>query len=863
MAELSPMMRQYMEIKAQNQDCIIFYRLGDFYEMFFDDAIKGSEELELTLTGRDCGLDERAPMCGVPYHSSEGYIARLVEKGYKVAICEQVEDPATAKGIVKRDIVRIVTPGTVIEGEMLDEGRNNYLAAIFEKENKIGLCFADASTGEAHITELSGSDMYNELQNEIMRFSPSEILIDAKLKDKIANFLEEKITATISVRENRCFDTQITESLLCQNFGVISPENIGIENGSISQSVLGAVIDYLHENGKTGTIAIKTVNVYTSAQFMQLDVTAVRNLELCETMRTKSKRGSLLGTLDKTKTAMGKRLMRSYVLQPLLSIPEITLRQNAVEELANDTVMRCEAQEYMSGIRDIERMMTKIVYGTATAKELLGLAATAHRFPYIKQLLASANCKMLKSIYNDIDTLDEIVALIDAAISEDAPATVREGKIIKKGYNDQVDMLREDMDGGTSYLAEIESRERERTGIKNLRVRYNKVFGYYIEVTNSFLDKVPDNYIRKQTLTNAERFITDELKQLENRLLTAKDRAFQLEYEIFNSIRETVAQAAYRVRTTAAAIARLDTMCSMAQVAVENNYCRPLINNDGVISIKGGRHPVVEKLLKTPFVSNDTYLDAVSSRCAIITGPNMAGKSTYMRQVAIITLMAQMGSFVPAQMAEIGVVDAIYTRVGASDDLASGQSTFMVEMSEMAHILKNATKNSLLIIDEIGRGTSTFDGMSIARAVLEYVVDKKKLGAKTLFATHYHELTEMENELDGIKNYNIAVKKRGDDIIFLRRIVSGGADDSYGIEVAKLGGIPDSVIRRAKQILKQTLESGIVTYKTVETNTDQMSLEMQGATDILRELQAIDVNTLTPIESMGILFDIANKAKSI
>ena len=863
MAELSPMMRQYMEIKEANQDCIIFYRLGDFYEMFFDDAIKGSEELELTLTGRDCGLDERAPMCGVPFHSAEGYIARLVEKGYKVAICEQVEDPATAKGIVKRDIVRIVTPGTVIEGEMLDEGRNNYLASVYEKSGKIGVCFADASTGEAHVTELSGEDMYTELQNEIMRFAPSEILIDAKLKDRLSSFLEEKVTAAISVRDDIHFDTTATEALLCQNFGVISPENVGIEVGSVSQSVLGAVIDYLQENGKTGTIAIKNVNIYTSAQFMGLDVTAVRNLELCETMRTKSKRGSLLGVLDKTKTAMGKRLMRSYVLQPLLSIPEITLRQNAVEELANDTVMRCEAQEYMSGIRDIERMMTKIVYGTATAKELLGLAATAHRFPYIKQLLASANCKMLKSIYNDIDTLDEIVALIDAAISEDAPATVREGKIIKKGYNEQVDMLRDDMDGGTSRLADIEARERERTGIKNLRVRYNKVFGYYIEVTNSFLDKVPADYIRKQTLTNAERFITDELKQLENRLLTAKDRAFQLEYEIFNSIRETVAAAANRVRTTAAAIARLDTMCSMAQVAIENNYCRPLVNNDGVISIKGGRHPVVEKLLKTPFVSNDTYLDNSTDRCAIITGPNMAGKSTYMRQVAIITLMAQMGSFVPAQMAEIGVVDAIFTRVGASDDLASGQSTFMVEMSEMAHILKNATKNSLLIIDEIGRGTSTFDGMSIARAVLEFVADKKKLGAKSLFATHYHELTEMENELDGIKNYNIAVKKRGDDIIFLRRIVPGGADDSYGIEVAKLGGIPDSVIRRAKQILKQTLESGIVTYKTVESNTDQMSLEMQGATDILRELQAIDVNTLTPIEAMGVLFDIANKAKSI
>ncbi len=863
MAELSPMMRQYMEIKEQNKDCILFYRLGDFYEMLFEDAKTGSEELELTLTGKDCGLDERAPMCGVPYHSCESYISRLVEKGYKVAICEQVEDPATAKGIVKRDVVRIITPGTVIEGEMLDEARNNFLAAAFYKDDKIAVCFADASTGDAHITEISGEDMYGRFYNEIMRFSPSEILLDSNLAQACTDFLNEKFSGAVSVRDLKCFDAAVTEELICQNFGVVSPENIGIERGSVSQSALGAVLDYLHENGKTGTIAIKNVNIYTASQFMQLDITAVRNLELCETMRTKSKRGSLLGVLDKTKTAMGKRLMRSFVLQPLCSIPEIILRQNAVEELCGDTVMRCEAQEYMSGIRDIERMMTKIVYGTATAKELLGLASTAHRFPYLKQLLENSNCKMLKGIYGDIDTLEEIAELIDSAISEDAPATVREGRIIKKGYNEQVDMLRDDMEGGTSHLAEIEARERERTGIKNLRVRYNKVFGYYIEVTNSFLDKVPADYVRKQTLTNCERFITDELKQLENRLLTAKDRAFQLEYEIFNQIRETVAAAANRVHTTAAAIARLDVMCSLSQIAVENNYCRPLVNDSGVISIKSGRHPVVEKLIKTPFVSNDTYLDSLSDRCAIITGPNMAGKSTYMRQVAIITLMAQMGSFVPAQMAEIGIVDSIFTRVGASDDLAGGQSTFMVEMSEMAHILKNATKNSLLIIDEIGRGTSTFDGMSIAKAVLEYVADKRKLGAKTLFATHYHELTEMENELDGIKNYNISVKKRGDDIIFLRRIVRGGADDSYGIEVAKLGGIPDSVIKRAKQILKQTLESGIVSYKTVTSGSDQISLEMQGATEILRELQAIDVNTLTPIEAMGVLFDIANKAKSI
>ena len=862
MAELSPMMRQYMEIKEQNKDCILFFRLGDFYEMFFEDAETASEELDITLTGRDCGLEKRAPMCGVPYHSCEGYIARLVERGYKVAICEQTEDPSKAKGIVKRDVVRIITPGTVIEGEMLDEARNNYLAAAFEKDSTIGLCFADASTGECHITELSGDDVYTKLQNEIMRFNPSEFLLPRILADKLGDFLKEKCQGIVTVRDNNSFNYLHTEEKLCKNFSVISPENLGVERGSAMQCVLGAAIEYLLENGKAGDIAVKNVSIYSAAEHMALDMTAVRNLELVETMRSKSKRGSLLGVLDKTKTAMGKRLMRNFILQPLLSISEITMRQNAVEELSENTVGRGEAQEYMSGIRDIERAITKIIYGTATARDLLSIADTARRFPYIKQLLANANCKMLKGIYADIDTVDDIVALIDAAISPDAPAIVREGKMIRDGFDEQVDLLRSDMNGGTSNLAQIEARERERTGIKNLRVRYNKVFGYYIEVTNSFLDRVPEDYIRKQTLTNAERFVTQELKELENRVLTAKERVFQLEYEIFNEIRLKTADAAERIRKTANAVARLDVFCALAQVAIENNYCRPLINDSGMIRIKDGRHPVVEKLLSAPFVSNDTYLDSKDNRCSIITGPNMAGKSTYMRQVAIITLMAQIGSFVPATMAEIGVVDAVFTRVGASDDLASGQSTFMVEMSEMAYILKNATKNSLLILDEIGRGTSTFDGMSIARAVLEYVADKKKIGAKALFATHYHELCEMENELQGIKNYNIAVKKRGDDIIFLRRIVRGGADDSYGIEVAKLGGIPKAVTDRAKQILAKTLENGIVTYKTVDT-TGQIPLEMQGATDILRELQALDVNTLTPIEAMGILFDLANKAKSV
>ena len=861
--ELSPMMQQYMQIKAENEDCMIFFRLGDFYEMFFDDAKKASEELDLTLTGRDCGLEERAPMCGVPYHSCEGYIARLVDKGYKVAICEQTEDPATAKGLVKREVVRIITPGTVIEDSMLDEARNNYLAGIVFENGVCGLCFADASTGETHVTEISGENCLLRVADEIMRFHPSEIIMTEALKKEMWEFLSNGYEGTITVRENSAFETAYTRELICEQFSVISPENLGITDKSAVQCALGAVIDYLKETGKMENTTLNSVEVYTEAQFMRLDMTAIRNLEICETMRSKSKKGSLLWVLDKTKTPMGKRLIRSWLGMPLLSIPEITLRQNAVEELSSDTVIRGEAFEYMSGIRDIERIITKAVYGSASPRDLLGLAATASRFPYIKSVLTNSQSRMLKGIYEDIDVLDDIKELIDSAISENAPITVKEGKIIKDGYNEEVDILRNDMNGGTDYIAEIEARERERTGIKNLRVRYNKVFGYYIEVTNSFLDKVPEDYIRKQTLTGGERFITEELKDLERRVLTAKDRIVRLEYEIFDAIRKKVADSAERFRRTANAIARLDALCSFAETAVNNNYCRPLINNSGTINIKAGRHPVVEQIINSPFVTNDTLLDNGENRCAIITGPNMAGKSTYMRQVAIITVMAQIGSFVPAQMAEIGLVDAVYTRVGASDDLASGKSTFMVEMNEVSEILKNATKNSLLILDEIGRGTSTFDGMSIARAVLEFVADKKKLGSKALFATHYHELTVMENELSGVKNYNIAAKKRGDDIIFLRRIVRGGADQSYGIEVAKLSGIPSAVIERAKQILKETEENGTVTYKTVKGADSQLPLEMANAAEILDELKALDVNTLTPIEAMGVLFDIANKAKSI
>ena len=866
MAEMSPMIKQYLDIKSQNDDSILFFRVGDFYEMFFDDAKTASDELDLVLTGKDCGQEERAPMCGVPYHSCEAYIARLVEKGHKVAICEQVEDPATAKSLVKRDVIRVITPGTVIEDAMLEEGRNNYLAAVAVKETGIGLCFTDASTGECHVTEVPSDNIESGVCDELMRFSPKEVLVSEALKTvslPLWDFLAKNLGATVTVRTERSFDTKYTEPIYSGNFGVSELEGLGIERGGAKASAFGAVIEYLYETGKSTDISVNKIDVYSDKQFMRLDMTAIRNLEITETMRSKSKKGSLLWVLDKTRTAMGKRLMRSWMEKPLLNITQINLRQNAVEELCGDTVLRGELSEGLSGVRDVERIITKTVYGTASPKDLLAISATAHRFPIIKGLLANSKCKLLKEIYNDIDTLEDISALIDSAISENAPLTVRDGNIIKDGYNEEVDRLRNDMKHGTGFIDEIEARERERTGIKNLRVRYNKVFGYYIEVTNSFLDKVPEDYIRKQTLTNCERFITEELKGIEKRVLTAKDRIVQIEYELFDGVRKKAAAELKRFQQTASAIAKIDVLRSLAEVSVNNRYVRPLVNDTGTVRIIAGRHPVVEQVISTPFVANDTLLDMHDDRCAVITGPNMAGKSTYMRQVAIIVLMAQTGCFVPAQSAEIGIVDAIFTRVGASDDLAAGKSTFMVEMSEVADILKNATKKSLLILDEIGRGTSTFDGMSIARAVLEYVNDKKKLGAKALFATHYHELTEMENELSGIKNYNIAVKKRGDDITFLRKIVRGGADDSYGIEVAKLSGIPNEVIQRAKQILKKTEAEGIVTYKTAAPAEMQLPIEMQQAEEIMDELKTLDVNTLTPIEAMQILFDFANKAKSI
>ncbi len=863
MAELSPMMRQYIEIKEQNKDCIIFFRVGDFYEMFFEDAVTVSGELDLVLTGKDCGLAERAPMCGVPFHSCDTYIQRLVEKGYRVAICEQVEDPSTAKGLVKRDIIRIITPGTVIEDNMLEEGKNNFLCALSVIDGVAGICFTDASTGEAFLTEASGDDLSARISDEIGRFSPKELLLVDDYNDNpvIASAIVGRYDGLITKRDKKEFEIRFSEPLVFKHFRVMSVDSLGIPAGGAAESALGAVISYLYETGITGNIAVNQVKFYSGSQFMKLDMTAIRNLEITETMRTKSRKGSLLWVLDKTCTAMGKRLMRTWIEQPLMNFNLINNRQNAVEELFTDTVKRGEITEALRGIRDIERLMSKVVYGTGSARELRALSSTITALPAVKELLSTACCRMLREVYNDIDLLSDVKELIDVSIVDEPPALVREGGMIRNGYNEEIDSLRDIMNGGTAIIADIEARERERTGIKNLKVKFNKVFGYYLEVTNSFLDLVPEDYIRKQTLTGAERFITEELKVLEGKLLGAKDRIVALEYELFDAVRKQVASNLERFQKTAAAVSRLDVLCSLANVAVENNYCRPKINQDGTILIKSGRHPVVEKLTSVPFVSNDTFLNGGSDRCAIITGPNMAGKSTYMRQVAIIVLMAQMGSFVPAESANVSICDAVFTRVGASDDLASGQSTFMVEMSEVANILKNATDKSLLILDEIGRGTSTYDGMSIARAVLEYVADKKKIGAKALFATHYHELTQMENEMDGVKNYNIAVKKRGDDIIFLRRIVPGGADRSYGIEVAKLSGIPSSVIKRAKEILSKTEEEGVVTYKKVPEQLNQMPIEMQQAMDVLEELKTVDVNTLTPIEAMRMLYDLANKVK--
>lgn len=868
MANLSPMMKQYFDIKKQYPDTILFFRLGDFYEMFYDDAKLASRELDLTLTGRDCGQEERAPMCGVPFHSYETYLAKLVAKGYKVAICEQMEDPALAKGLVKRDIIRVVTPGTVLESSMLDESRNNYICSVYVRGNTAGVCFADISTGELYATVLT-AELAEQLKNELSRYSPSEILVNSAVLDftQLPDFIRNRLSASLELLEDGEYEQQKTTEEVQKQFGGKTLEDLELADKPELTAALGALFSYLHRTQRTGVERIASVQLYNGAQYMKLDLSARRNLELIETMRSKEKRGSLLWVLDKTHTPMGKRLIRTWMEQPLLSPAAISHRLNAVEELTGDAVLRDEIAEELSGIHDLERVMSRVVYGSANGRELRSLESTARRLPPLRSAIKGVQSQLLCSILENIDPLSDIADLVDRAIVEEPPFSLREGGIIRSGFSEELDLLKGDMSSGRGILADIEAKERERTGIPKLKVGYNRVFGYYIEVSNAYKEQVPPEYIRKQTLTNCERFITPELKDLEGRILGAHDKSVQLEHSLFEQVRKEIAGQMERVQHTAVAIAQLDVLLSFAQVSVDNQYTRPIVDMSGKLELRESRHPVVEALLNAPFVPNDVTLDKDENRVAIITGPNMAGKSTYMRQVALITIMAQIGCFVPAASARVGIADAIFTRVGASDDLAAGQSTFMVEMAEVADILKNATSNSLVILDEIGRGTSTYDGMSIARAVVEFVANKRTLGAKTLFATHYHELTVLEDLLDGVKNYNIACKKHGDDITFLRRIVRGGADESYGIEVAKLAGVPNKVVKRAKQILAELTSAAPAVpqsrklAKQEEAVPLQMTLTPPGEAEALERLRQIDVNTLTPIECMNELFELAKMVK--
>lgn len=863
--QLSPMMRQYVEMKRAHQDQLLFYRLGDFYEMFFDDAVLVSRELELTLTGRDCGLPERAPMCGVPYHSVDTYIARLIKKGYKVAICEQLENPALAKGMVKRDIIRVVTPGTLIESDILDEGSNNFICSICCGENGCGLSFCDISTGEMNVTQLEGKDQ-GMVINELGKFRPNEIIYNAAFMDRqeVIAFIREKLCCTADQWDEEYFEENAAQLAVLQQFGVRSLLELGLEDMPLAVESLGGLIAYLRETQRTGMERIQTVKLYNEAQYMRLDLTARKNLELTETMRSREKRGSLLWVLDKTRTSMGKRLMKATIEQPLISAAIINRRLNAVEELTGDGVLMDNIVDQLTGIYDMERLMTKIVYGSASPRDLTSLGCALQRIPPLRQLLEEVRCGELQDIYSRLDPLTDVAQLIAQAISDDPPIALKDGGVVRKGYDQQLDEVRYLADHTKEVIASIEAKERERTGIKSLKVGYNKVFGYYIEVTRTNLDQVPAEYIRKQTLANCERYITQELKDLEARVLGAQQQILELESRIFEEVRSAVSAQLSRIQSTAAAIARLDVLTSFAVVSVRGDYVRPVVDVSDEIVIEDGRHPVVEELLAgTPFVPNDVNLNNRENQIAIITGPNMAGKSTYMRQVALITLMAQIGCFVPARSAHIGVVDAIFTRVGASDDLSTGQSTFMVEMNEVAQILKCATSKSLLILDEIGRGTSTFDGMSIARAVIEYIADKKKLGAKTLFATHYHELTVLESIIPCVKNYNIAVKKRGEEIIFLRRILPGGVDDSYGIEVSKLAGIPQWVINRAFQVL-EGLENGtgveaakIRTRGKARTEEQQqMAFVDENAELLKRRLREADVDAMGPRDALNLLYEL-------
>ncbi|MCI6093054.1 DNA mismatch repair protein MutS [bacterium] len=874
------MMQQYLQTKEEYPDCILFYRLGDFYEMFFDDAITASKELEITLTGKNCGLEERAPMCGVPYHAVDSYLNRLVSKGYKVAICEQMEDPKLAKGIVKRDVIRIVTPGTNLDMQALDETKNNYIMSIVYIADRFGLSVADVTTGEYMVTEIESS---GKMMDELTKFMPSEIICNEAFYMSGMNLddLKNRLGITIYSLDAWYFDDALCRKTLMEHFQVKSLQGLGLEDYDCGMIAAGALLKYLEETQKNSLSHLSRLTTYTTGNYMVLDSSTRRNLELVETLREKQKRGSLLWVLDKTKTAMGARTLRKYVEQPLIDKASIKKRQDAIEELKNNAICREEIREYLGPVYDLERLVGKITYQSANPRDLIAFQSSLSMLPPIKCILEDMQSELLKEIYGEMDTLEELCTLVKEAIMEDPPLAMKEGGIIREGYNEEVDRLRRAKSDGKGWLAELEAKEREKTGIKNLRIRYNKVFGYYLEVTNSFKNLVPDYYVRKQTLANAERYIIPELKELEDTILGAEDRLCALEYELYCEVRNKIAGEILRIQTTAKAIAKLDVIASLALVAERNNYVRPKINEKGVIDIKDGRHPVVEKMIPNDmFICNDTYLDDKKNRISIITGPNMAGKSTYMRQTALIVLMAQIGSFVPASSANIGLVDRIFTRVGASDDLASGQSTFMVEMNEVANILRNATSKSLLILDEIGRGTSTFDGLSIAWAVVEHISNSKLLGAKTLFATHYHELTELEGKIDNVNNYCIAVKEKGDDIVFLRKIVKGGADKSYGIQVAKLAGVPDSVINRAKEIVEELVNADITARvkeiavqgenqkkkpqkKLDEVDLAQFSLfDTVKDDDVLKELKELDISHMTPIDAMNKLYQLQNKLKN-
>ncbi len=878
-SDLSPMMQHYLQVKEEYPGCIVFYRLGDFYEMFFDDARIVSKELELTLTGRACGLEERAPMCGVPFHAADTYLNRLVQKGYKVAICEQVEDPSTAKGMVKREVVRIATPGTNIDMQALDETKNNYIMCIVYSIDKYGISIADVTTGDFFVTEV---DTERKLIDEINKFSPSEIICNEAfyMSGVDVSDMKERLRIAVTSLDAWYFGDDLAKETLLSHFKIHTLEGLGLQDYDSGVLASGALLKYLYETQKNSLSNILAIHPYSIGKYMIIDSSSRRNLELVETLREKQKRGSLLWVLDKTKTAMGARLLRSYVEQPLIEKTEILKRQEFISVLNKQEITREELREYLNPIYDLERLITRITYQTANPRDLIAFRNSLEMLPGISMLLGDLSCDLVEEIRDEFDDLRDLYDLLCESIQEEPPISSRDGDIIKEGFNEEVDRLRAAKTEGKSWLAELEASEKEKTGIKNLRIKYNKVFGYYLEVTNSFKDMVPDYFIRKQTLTNAERYITPELKELEDTILGSEDRLTSLEYELFKAVRDHLAENVARIQRTAKAIAKIDVFASLALVASRNNYCKPKINENGIIDIKNGRHPVVEKMITNDmFIDNDTYLNNGNNRIAIITGPNMAGKSTYMRQTALIVLMAQIGSFVPAASANIGIVDRIFTRVGASDDLASGQSTFMVEMNEVANILRNATSNSLLILDEIGRGTSTFDGLSIAWAVVEHISNTKLIGAKTLFATHYHELTELEGKLSGVNNYCIAVKEKGDDIVFLRKIIKGGADKSYGIQVAKLAGLPDTVIDRAKEIVNELIENDITevvrnisvdtsSKKNKKVHLDEVDLTQMSLfdtisdDDIIDELRNVDIGNLTPLDALNKLYELQNKVKN-